>query len=94
MNVEKEIEDLYKLFEGFSGKIVEQLALVDTMRRCISVLIASHPEPQRMRAEWLARRDEWVNHEMDIGTLDHEEYRRLYTDLLAGLSKEIDHATR
>ena len=62
------------------------------MRQFTTVLIASHPDPARLRQAWESRRADWVDDEMAQPFFQFPEYQTAYTDILGSLSLEVDRA--
>jgi len=88
-----ELEELER-FENIGAALVRLQALSGVMRRTFSVLIASHPEPKRLRDEWQARREQWIEQEAtDAMYWVVPEYREMFLDLLNQLAAEIDAAS-
>lgn len=90
MDLEKEANQLWYAMDSFSEKQLEFIAMMGAMRQCMTALIASHPEPKRLLAEWSRRHAGWVDAQLD--DLSHPEFGRWYMESLAELQREIERA--
>lgn len=94
MEVEKEIGNLYEALDVTGQKLIEFAALAGVMRQCLSAVIASHPRPDLLRAEWQQRLPQWIDRDVDDGSMEFAEYGETTRELLSKLSQEIDLAAK
>lgn len=94
MEIENEIGNLYEALDAATQKLVEFMAMSGAMRQCLTALIASHPRPDLLRTEWQTRLPQWIDRDVDDGSMENQEYGETTRELLAQISQEIDLAAR
>jgi hypothetical protein len=92
MDVKEEIERLYEMVDAFTKRQVKEFATMGPLLQLQAALIASHPEPTRLLAEWRKRRDSWDDAEMDAELLTDLEYRATYNAVVDEISRQIEAA--
>jgi len=56
----------------------------------LSVLIATHPEPDVLRHVWQQSKPGWIDEEHELTFFQHGPYMEAFLARLAGLTGEID----
>lgn len=82
----------FEQWEIVLDSLAKLMASVGIIRRCMTAVIASHPDPVRMRSAWEARRLDWVDDEMAEPLSQIPAYQETVLSVLRGLSEEIDRA--
>lgn len=64
------------------------------VRAMVSVLIASHPDPEGLKRIWHASKSEWIDTHAETRLHGQREFHDAFVETLGALSREIDESER